>query len=315
MAFISVVIPTRNRPELVCRAVRSVIQQTYSDLEVLVVIDGPDRETAAALGEMNDPRLQLIALGESVGGAEARNVGIREAVGTWIALLDDDDEWFPTKLAEQIEVASRLGSNCLIATRYFDRRTDSEMIQPTAAPRRGQHISEYLFSETSILGFRTGFLQTSTWLASRQAFLAVPFTKDLARNQDTDWLLRATPVLNLELHVVWKPLAVFHNETRPGRINTKWDWRYSLNWAIDRREDFTRRSFPFFVATVCTYPARVQGESTQAFLDQLDAAFKYGRPNFKCLWLFFANWYIFPLGRSLPGAAKHIKAVYRFVQS
>src|ERR1700744_4710601 len=95
---VSAVIPTRNRPGLVCRAVESVLKQTIADLEVVVVVDGPDAATALALQEFHDPRIRCIELQQNVGGSEARNVGIREAQGTWIALLDDDDEWLPTKL-------------------------------------------------------------------------------------------------------------------------------------------------------------------------------------------------------------------------
>src|SRR5580698_546767 len=106
---VSAVIPTRNRPALVSRAVQSVLRQTHSDIEAVVVIDGPDPETAAALEAIGDPRVRVIALAENVGGSEARNVGAREARGEWIALLDDDDEWLPEKIEKQIQ--SVLSSN------------------------------------------------------------------------------------------------------------------------------------------------------------------------------------------------------------
>jgi glycosyltransferase involved in cell wall biosynthesis len=69
---VSAVIPTRNRPQLVCRAVHSVLSQTVRDIECIVVIDGPDMETVHALREIADPRLRVIELPENVGGCEAR---------------------------------------------------------------------------------------------------------------------------------------------------------------------------------------------------------------------------------------------------
>ena len=69
----------RNRPELVLRAVESVAGQTYRNLEIIVVIDGPDSATEAALGGFADPRLRALALPESRGGSDARNAGIAAA--------------------------------------------------------------------------------------------------------------------------------------------------------------------------------------------------------------------------------------------
>ena len=107
-ALVTVVIPTRNRPELAAKAVESALRQTYPSLEVIVVMDGPDPETLNRLNRLHEPRLQVIALPSSVGGAEARNIGVRSARGDWIAFLDDDDEWLPEKIARQMR-----GAGCL----------------------------------------------------------------------------------------------------------------------------------------------------------------------------------------------------------
>ena len=95
--LVSVVIPTRNRPRLVLRAVASAMRQTYRTLQIVVVVDGPDTESVIALREVQDARIKIVALHENVGGSEARNVGVRESSGNWIAFLDDDDEWLPEK--------------------------------------------------------------------------------------------------------------------------------------------------------------------------------------------------------------------------
>src|ERR1700756_3334933 len=116
-SLVTAVIPTRNRPELVCRAVRSALNQTYPNLEVVVVVDGPDPATVAALEELRHPRVRISALSENVGGSEARNIGAREARGEWVALLDDDDEWLPEKLEKQIQsILSSNGSILFSAT-------------------------------------------------------------------------------------------------------------------------------------------------------------------------------------------------------
>ena len=196
-----------------------------------------------------------------------------------------------------MKVASREGPNCFVACRFVDSEQRAGVVKPLLSPKPGQPISEYLFCEVSSLGFRGGFLQTSTWLVSRRALLEVPFMKGLARNQETDWLIRAIPALGLHVVIVWKSLAIFHNESAAGRITSKSDWRYSLDWAIDRRQYFTDRSFPYFVAMVCTYAAKSTGQPISHLFFQIGVARKYGRITPKCFWLFLANWFVFPYGR------------------
>ena len=297
MPYVSVVVPTRNRSDLVVRAVHSVQTQTFGDFEIVVVIDGKDPATVEALRMISDDRLRWLELVESVGGAEARNIGVRNAVGYWIALLDDDDEWLPAKLQEQLEIGRTAARQCLIATRFIDSKPNAQIVQPGVAPKQGQPISEYLLAETSMLGFRNGFLQTSTWLAPREVFIRVPFTKGLPRNQETDWLLRAVPALSLELHVVWKTLVIFHNEASTGRITSRSDWQDTTQWAVSGGH-FTPKALAFFFAIVCVPAARLNGEPLSVFcclLRQLREA--GGRFTFKSAWLFFASWFVFPYGR------------------
>ncbi|TMM39790.1 MAG: glycosyltransferase family 2 protein [Actinobacteria bacterium] len=92
---VSVVIPTRLRPALVPRAVCSALAQALTDIEVVVVIDGPDPDTREVLAAIADPRLRIVELERSGGAPAARNVGVDHARAAWTALLDDDDEWLP----------------------------------------------------------------------------------------------------------------------------------------------------------------------------------------------------------------------------
>src|SRR5258707_1976107 len=102
MALVSVIIPTTHRPDLVQRALRSVFAQTYSNLEAIVVVDGPNPATLAVLGAMSEPRLRVLHNPESRGPGVARNLGAVEARGIWLSLLDDDDQWLPPKIARAL---------------------------------------------------------------------------------------------------------------------------------------------------------------------------------------------------------------------
>ncbi len=103
---VTVVLPTRDRPELLRRAVRSVLQQDLQALEVIVVDDGSSTPAAVALGELlADERLVVVRHEVSQGVSAARNAAVIQARAPWVAFLDDDDVWHPRKLVAQLECA------------------------------------------------------------------------------------------------------------------------------------------------------------------------------------------------------------------
>jgi glycosyltransferase involved in cell wall biosynthesis len=106
----TVVIPTRDRWPLLSDALASALAQQDLAVEVIVVDDGSSDETAAELSRRGDRRLRSVRHERSRGVAEARNAGIALARGEWVAFLDDDDLWAPTKLKAQLETASRAGA-------------------------------------------------------------------------------------------------------------------------------------------------------------------------------------------------------------
>ncbi len=95
--MLSVVIPTRNRPEFLRAAVSSVLAQTYPDLEIVIVDDASDPDTAVLVASIAgvDQRIRLVRNEQPMGASAARNCGIRVCGGDFIAFLDDDDEWYP----------------------------------------------------------------------------------------------------------------------------------------------------------------------------------------------------------------------------
>ena len=99
---VSVVIPAYNRAATIGAAIDSVLRQTFTDFELVVVDDGSTDGTLAAARAVTDPRLRVVAAPHNLGAAGARNLGVAEARGTWIAFQDSDDEWLPEKLARQM---------------------------------------------------------------------------------------------------------------------------------------------------------------------------------------------------------------------
>ena len=108
---VSVVITTHNRPEMAKRAIRSVLSQTYSPLEIIVVEDGSNSGIEEWLKKEGNRNIRYILHEENKGLAAARNTGLHIARGKYVAYLDDDDEWLPEKLAKQVNLFETIGKS------------------------------------------------------------------------------------------------------------------------------------------------------------------------------------------------------------
>ena len=100
--LVTVVIPTQNRAAMLACAIHSVQQQTYKNLEIIVVDDASGDDTREIVERLGDSRIRYIRHGTSRGASAARNTGIRTANGQFIAFLDYDDAWEPEKTEEQV---------------------------------------------------------------------------------------------------------------------------------------------------------------------------------------------------------------------
>lgn len=288
---VSVVIPTHQRPEMVCRAVRSALSQTVREIEVIVVVDGPDTRSQEVLAGISDPRLQVIVLSEPQGGAEARNVGVRSARAEWVAFLDDDDEWLPEKLCEQLR-AARSGESQfpVVACRVFGKSPSAEYVWPHKLPEPDIHLSEYLLSRSTLFQGE-GLVQTSMLFVKRELLLQIPFRKDLKRHHEWDWLLRAREVHGFDLVFLPRPLAVWYIEESRPSISRSTGWRYSLSWIQENRNRVTKRAYAGFVLTLVASLAAKERE-WKAFPILLASAVRDGRPHPVHLVLYLGMWVV-----------------------
>ena len=274
---VSVVVPTRARPDLVTRAVRSVLAQTHAALEVVVVIDGPDDASRDALAAIGDDRVRVLVLPAKQGAPNARNVGARAATAPWTAFLDDDDEWLPDKLAVQLRLAATVGTPTpIIASRLLNRTPRAESILPRRLPADGEPISEYLTVRRGLF-YGDGFIQTSTIMAPTELLRRVPFTVGLRRQQELDWTLRALRHDDVELLYAPEALVLWHQDENRERISLQNPWQEQLAWLRASRELFTPRAYAAFTMSVLTSMA-APTRSPAVFRELLAEARRHGRP-------------------------------------
>lgn len=287
--LVSVVIPTYKRPALVVQAVKSVLAQTFCDLEIIVVVDGGDCGTAAVLESLSLPRLKVLQLSSRVGGSRARNEGVQIAIGAWIAFLDDDDMWLPEKLDKQLAVAiASDGSDPIVACKVVAWTPGGDFIWPRTRPT--EPLSEYLLARNSWTQGE-GLLQTSTLLASKKLLQRVRFEDGLKKHQDWDWLLRVSKEQGVKIEFVDEPLAIWNLRDSGGGVSRRLDWHASLVWIRERRSLVTRRAYAGFVATQIASQAARQRQ-WKAFPSLIKEMFRVGSPKTIDFLLLLGMWLV-----------------------
>ncbi|MEZ5335191.1 MAG: glycosyltransferase family A protein [Methanolobus sp.] len=176
--LVSVIIPTRNRPNDLRRAVKSVLDQTYTNLEIIIVDDFSEMDIRNIINEIqeeNGVSIVYIKNTEQLGNAETRNVGIKQAKGDYISFLDDDDEWLNTKIEKQIALILQTGLKvCFCGTIW---KENNEILKKT-------------LTQSKTVSFENGG-PTSTWLMHKSVFKKIGyFDKTFPANVDGEFLVR-----------------------------------------------------------------------------------------------------------------------------
>jgi len=292
---VTVVIPTRARPRLLERAIRSVLRQTLQDFEVVVVLDGPEAHgatlTADVVAGFYDPRIRLLTLAEPAGGAVARNAGVTAARGEWIAFLDDDDEFVDDKLELQRNAARRFSDpdSVLLTSQVRVIDGDAEQVWPQRFPAPGELLVDYLFCRHG-LRQGEGFLQSSTFFVSRELALRAPFRPHLTRHQDWDWVIGLQVHHGVRIVALPCPLTLYHRSDGPS-VSRMSGWRASLAWGREVVLPQSRRAYSFFVATQCvTRLHAAECRDCRVLREFVQESFAVGRANWLSRLLFAAFW-------------------------
>ncbi len=202
---VSVIIPVYNGAKTIEATVQSVLKQTLTDFELLVINDGSTDETLAVLAGLHDARLRVLSF-DNAGVAESRNRGIASAKGYYISFLDADDLWTPNKLSRQIEALERHPEAAVVYswTDYIDesgRFLRAGWHATAAGSVYGELVQRCFVENGSNVLFRAAVLEqveafdssvvpTEDWdfylrLAERFEFVCVPEVQILYRVSST----------------------------------------------------------------------------------------------------------------------------------
>lgn len=204
MVKVSVVIPTHNREDLLPRAINSVLAQTVKDFEVIVVSDGSTDDTEKVVKGIqnrdNRVRFEHYSLGK--GGNYARNEGIRLSQGEFVAFLDDDDEWMPSKLEKQLVLMEENPKMVLCYTGVHVIYVN-ENIEYSFLPKQEGDLSRVILLDNCIGSTSTPMVRKSVFEKSGV------FDNELGALQDFDLWIRITQYG--EVGVVKEELINYYN--------------------------------------------------------------------------------------------------------
>ena len=235
----SIVTPTNKRPQLLRRAIKSVIDQSFRNWEQIIVDDANDPESARIVAEFNDQRIKYIVHEKQAGAAGARNTGIRHATGYFINFLDDDDEYLPGILEKTLnafeEATNDPGFVWTGVTRVKDTAAGEETLVTLTWPSDFATRGHGLMASTAI---GNGFgLSVKKECIEKIGY----YDETLARGEDTDFIIRLSKLYNFR--TVPEVLVKIHHHdnhqlTSPIFIQDKCEVYGKL---IERHFDFLMR--------------------------------------------------------------------------
>ncbi|QKY15578.1 glycosyltransferase family 2 protein [Halorubrum sp. CBA1229] len=196
MPRVSVVIPVYNSSDTLPRALTSALSQTYDDIEIIVIDDGSIDDTEEVMASFDDRRIRFFQHEKNRGGSAARNTGIEHATGEYIAFLDADDEWFPSKVERQVNVLESRSDQWIATYSNFKQKRSNVIIE---------FIDKYISRPTGFEGddiiidniLRRTFSHggTSSLLVKKSAINLIDgFDEMFQRHQDLEFILRLLQV-------------------------------------------------------------------------------------------------------------------------
>lgn len=197
--LVSVIIPTFNRAALVKESIESVLSQTFQDFEIVVIDDGSTDETRETVSNIPSDKIFYIYQ-QNTGPAAARNAGIRIAKGKYIAFLDSDDLWLPTKLEKQLELFEKLSPEVgLVHCSVLLEKGDNLILAKAKA--RGNPLRDFLLNTDN------AYLSTPAILVKKECFDKTGlFDETRWLSEDMDFCIRIAQ--NFKVDYVEEPLVI-----------------------------------------------------------------------------------------------------------
>jgi glycosyltransferase involved in cell wall biosynthesis len=226
---ISVIIPTYNRGNLIIRSLNSVLNQTYKNLEILIVDDGSTDETEFLINELNNNKIKYIKLKENKGASFARNLGITRASGKYITFQDSDDYYHHDKIEKQYYNLIKKKTDFDFCKICLHLNKDQKVVFPTIKQEKNIILENY---EKELCN--GNFISTQSILVKKAYIRKYLFDTKFPRLQDYDLALRMVPKLKVS-YTNETLVELFREKDSIGNSPEKYD--ESLNLLLKKKYD------------------------------------------------------------------------------
>lgn len=243
--FFSVVIPLYNKEKNIGSTIDSVLNQTFSDFELIVVDDGSTDRSAEIVASYDDPRIRLIKK-ENGGVSSARNRGVYEASAKWVALLDGDDRWMPKFLSEMKRLVIDFPDCVIYGSSYEILKGGSSHIKrvPLLPDDFRAELHDYWRKARHSL-----FFTSSSVVLKRDVALAVGgFDEQLSIGEDLDMWIRMS--LNGKGAYTNSPLAIYDQDADNRAMERSFPYRKSIyyKYSILNQNEITDADFKEYLS-------------------------------------------------------------------
>ncbi|PMP07275.1 hypothetical protein BCS94_09930 [Vibrio breoganii] len=237
--LISVVIPVYNRSHIIQRTIDSVLNQTYQNIEIIIVDDCSN--DSEGLIEIIDNYSNVIYTRHSVNrhGSAARNTGMKLATGDYIALLDSDDAWETNKI--EVYLSTLLNHDVDFLFSQVMKYGSKNRLVPIFGLNPGESYSDYLL-------YRNGSIQTSTLFFHRDIFNDIKFDENLVRFQDYDFILEMEKN-NKTSFFIEQPLTIMYDDDQENRISNSTNIEPAINWLNKIQCHISKKAYYTFYVT------------------------------------------------------------------
>ncbi|HBC5606405.1 TPA: glycosyltransferase family 2 protein [Klebsiella oxytoca] len=263
MPYFSVVIPTYNASKNIRKTLNSVIEQSFKDYEIIIV-DDASSDLDELILILNDYKntgcdIKLYSFDKNKNGAAARNKGINESTGQYIAFLDSDDTWELNKLEFFYSYIKERNNPLEIYYSRINLYIDGVLrdgLHPIECKKNKDSMAKYLFG----LG---GIIQTSSIVVSRKIALEIQFNESYKRHQDYDFCIRAS-FSGFPFKMVETALTNYFASRKTHK--SKESANYSKYWIEDMKKYLRDNDDAYFKTFVLPYKHLDDGNFIKAIL-------------------------------------------------
>nr|WP_234794624.1 glycosyltransferase family 2 protein [Xaviernesmea oryzae] len=227
-------IPVYNRASLVEKTIRSVLNQTFTDFEIVIVDDGSKDNVAEVIGNIPDERIRFISV-PNQGASTARNIGVDNSNGLYIAFLDSDDFFLPEHLATMKAVLDAEPDVAVYSPVIVDRGRGRTFIKPPRALRPGENMARYLINDR-------GFVQTSGLVLPIERAKRVRYRRDAGFGDDTDFAIRLQ-LDGCEFRMLERPTVIWVDDVGHTRLSISGPMIESFPWLEDLKDKIPKQAY------------------------------------------------------------------------